>query len=59
MSEKVQPYLEVAIQRRKLDEALRIVGAMDRAVFGTMDGRVLDRLGPAAAGAPVYFYEPG
>lgn len=59
MQDNAKPYLEVAIGRQSLDEALHIADNRGRAVFGTMDGRVLEQVGPAFTGIPVYFYEPG
>jgi len=51
--------LEVAIIRNSLESALSIAATQGRAVFGTMDGRVLEKVVSAGAGIPVYFYEPG
>jgi len=57
--ENTKIYLEVAIIRDSLESALSIADKQGRAVFGTMDGRVLEKVVSSGAGIPVYFYEPG
>mgnify|MGYP000088429903 CR=1 FL=1 len=55
-----QPYILAAVNRQQLHDARRALAEHGLAVFGTMDGSVLDRLRSAVpGGVTVYFYEPG